>query len=185
MKNEITNSRDNTYRMIVCSLFIAMGTVLGGAMSLPAFVLGAYSVKIGFGVLPVILSGVMYGPLYGGIVGGLVDFLQAILFPKGPYEPWFTIVGILFGLIPGLFFRKNERPTLGRLFLAITCGQTVGSVLCNTLLVVTLYGLPLEGIMPLRAVNQAVMIPLYTALVFMLVPLISRYGKPKWALDRG
>ncbi len=169
-------------RMIICGLLCAMGVILGGMLSIPAFPLGAYSVKIGFGVLPVILAGVMYGPMYGGLVGGLTDFLQAILFPKGAYVPWFTVIGILFGLIPGLFFRKGQKPTFLRLFFAVFAGQTIGSVILNTLLMVTLYGLPLMGILPLRAINQAVMIPIYTGLVYALVPVISRWH-PGWSVQ--
>ncbi|MDL2235829.1 folate family ECF transporter S component [Christensenellaceae bacterium OttesenSCG-928-L17] len=164
-------------RLVLCGLFTALGVVLGGMLSVPAFVLGGYSVKIGLGVLPVLLSAVLYGPVYGGIVGALVDFLQAILFPKGAYMPWFTIVGALFGVVPGLFFLKKQAPTLRRLFSAVATGQLFCSVLCNTLLVSWLYGMPLLELMGVRLVNQAVMIPLYTLLLYLLfrsIPALRR-----------
>lgn len=169
-------NHDVIKRLAVCALLTAVGVILGGLLSIPAFVLGSYSVKIGFGVLPVILAGILYGPRYGGMVGGLTDLLQALIFPKGAYMPWFTVIGILFGLIPGLFFRKGQKPTFPRLLGAIACGQTVGSVICNTALMVLLYGLPLEAILPLRAINQAVMIPLYAVLIYLLLPVLCRAG---------
>lgn len=166
-------NKEKTIRLVLCALFIALGVVLGGLLSIPAFPMGAYSIKIGLGVLPVILSGVLYGPIYGGIAGGLTDLLQALLFPKGAYMPWFTFVGIFFGFIPGLFFRKKQPITLPRLFLAVGSGQVFCSVLCNTLLMVWLYGLPLEGILPLRMLTQAFMIPILTLLVYAIAPVIQ------------
>ena len=114
---------EQTKKLVVCAVFIALGVVLGGLLNIPAVVFGAYSVKIGFGVLPVILAGMLYGPVYGGMVGGLTDFLQAVIFPKGAYEPWFTIIGIFFGLIPGLFFMKKQPFKFWRIFLAVAAGQ--------------------------------------------------------------
>ena len=165
----------NTRRLVLCALFVALGVILGGLLSVPAMPLGVYSVKIGFGTLPVILSGVLFGPVYGGIVGGLTDFLQAITFPKGgAYMPWFTITGILFGLIPGLFFIKKQKPTFLRILLAIFAGQTVGSVVLNTYLISTIYELPFWATFTARAINQAVMIPVYTVLVYYIIRALSR-----------
>ncbi len=161
-------------RLVLCSLFIALGVVLGGALSIPAFPMGVYSLKIGVGVLPVILSGILFGPVYGGIAGGLTDILQAFIFPKGAYMPWFTIVGVLFGLIPGLFFAKGQRITFLRLLCAVGTGQVVGSVICNTILITLINQLPLEVVLIPRAINQAVMIPLYTVLLYYIVPLASK-----------
>ena len=171
------------HKLVTCALLTAMGVILGGMLSIPAFPLGMYSVKIGFGVLPVILAGVLYGPVYGGMVGGLTDLIQALLFPKGAYVPWFTIVGIFFGLIPGLFFRKKEKPTFLRLLAAIACGQTFGSIICNTLLMILLYGSSISAILPLRIANQAVMIPLYTTLVYAMIPILQKAGVAKERLQ--
>lgn len=167
--------KESTRRLVVCALFTALGVVLGGMLSIPAMPMGAYTLKIGLGVLPVILAGVLYGPLYGGMVGGLTDLLQALLFPKGAYEPWFTVVGVLFGLIPGLFFMKGQAVRWGRLFLAVATGQLISSVALNTALLVWLYGMPWQLVYA-RLANQAVMIPLYTVLVYGLVRALRRGG---------
>ncbi len=172
MKNS-TQVNVNTKRIVICALLTALGVVLGGLLSIPAMPLGAYTLKIGLGVLPVILSGVLYGPVYGGMVGGLTDFLQAMIFPKGAYMPWFTVVGILFGLIPGLFFIKRQTPSFKRLFAAIATGQLIGSVGLNTALLVWLYGTPWQ-IIYARLINQAVMIPLYTILIFYIVRFLKK-----------
>lgn len=160
-------------KLVICALLTAMGVILGGPLSIPAMPLGGYSLKIGLGVLPVILSGVLFGPVYGGMVGGLTDLLQALIFPKGAYMPWFTLVGILFGLIPGLFFIKRREVKLGRLALSVAAGQLIASVLLNTALLVWLYGYPWE-IIYWRAANQAIMVPIYTGLIYGIIKLLQK-----------
>ena len=161
--------------LLVTALALALGVVLGGLLSIPAMPLGSYTLKIGLGVLPVIVTAVLYGPLYGGTVGALTDLLQALIFPKGAYMPWFTVIGALFGVIPGMFFIKGQKPTLKRIFVAVFSGQTVCSVVLNTLLLMWLYGSPWQ-IVYARLINQAVMIPLYTALVYYVVKLMDKCG---------
>ena len=160
------NAHRHVITLVVCGLLTALGVILGGLLSIPAVPFGSYSLKIGFGVLPVILSGVLFGPAYGGIVGALTDLIQALLFPKGAYMPWFTVVGIFFGLVPGLFFMKKQKPTFVRLLF--------GSVFLNTLLLVELYGSPWQLIW-VRLANQAVMIPLYAALLYAVCKLLARH----------
>jgi ECF transporter S component (folate family) len=174
-------TRSKTRRLVLCALLTALGVVLGGLLSIPAMPLGVYSLKIGFGVLPVILTGVLFGPAYGAMVGGLTDFLQVMIFPKGAYVPFFTVVGMLFGLIPGLFFTGNREPKFLRILLAVTAGQVIASVILNSLLLIWLYNLPWETFIP-RMINQAVMIPIYSILVFYCVRLLKRAGIAKAGL---
>ena len=168
------NVHHHVVTLVVCGLLTAPGVVLGGLLSIPAVPFGSYTLKIGFGVLPVILAGVLFGPAYGGIVGALTDLLQALLFPKGAYMPWFTVVGIFFGLVPGLFFMKKQKPTFLRLLAAVAAGQIFGSVILNTLLLVKLYGSPWQLIW-VRLANQAIMIPLYTVLLYAICKLLARH----------
>lgn len=162
-------------RLCVCAMLVAIGVVLSGLLSIPDFSLGNYTMKIGFGSLAPILAGVLYGPLYGGIVGGLVDLIQALLFPKGAFVPWFTVVAVLSGLIPGLFFIKRRRvPSFIRILLATFTGQVVCSVILNTLLIYLLYGSAFWVLLPKRLVNQAIMIPAYTVIIWVIISLFAR-----------
>jgi len=167
-------TRDKTRRLVVCALLTALAVVLSG-LSLPQFPFGIYSLKLSFGVLPVILSGVLFGPAYGAMVGGLTDFLQALIFPKGPYVPFFTVIGTLFGLIPGLFFMRGQEAKFPRVLLAVAAGQLIASVGLNSLLLSWLYSIPWETFI-LRVINQAVMIPIYAVLVYYCVRLLKRAG---------
>ncbi len=153
--------------LVSCALLVALSALLGGGVSVKSFVLGSYSLKIGFGVLPVLLAGVWFGPLWGGAVGALADFTQALLFPMGAYMPWFSVSGALFGVIPGLFFTKTAEVKPLRAFFAVTSALLVTSVGVNTFLIVTLYGNPWE-IIYARMVTQAVMIPIHTVLLLAL-----------------
>lgn len=166
----------HTKRLVLCALFTAIGVLLSGPLSIPVFPLGIYSLKIGLGTLPVILSGILFGPVYGGIVGAITDVLQVLLFPKGAFVPWFTVVAALNGIIPALFFLRNQRATFLRLLAAVGSAQIVCSVICSTFLLVLLYGIPLETILPLRAINQAVTIPVYVLLLLLLFPLLKKHG---------
>ncbi|HWR24509.1 MAG TPA: folate family ECF transporter S component [Feifaniaceae bacterium] len=170
------NAGFQTKRLVTCALLTAIAVLLSGPLSIPVFPLGIYSLKIGLGALPVILSGILFGPVYGGIAGGLTDILQFVISPKGAYMPWFTVVGILTGLLPALFFRRGQKATLPRLFLAVGVSQVFCSVICNTALLVILYGVPLETILPLRVINQAVTIPVCVFLLYLLMPLLKKAG---------
>ncbi len=170
-QNGSTNVSPYTKKIVVCALLIALSVVLSGMLSVPVMPLGTYSLKIGLGMLPVLIASALFGPLYGGMVGGLADLLQALIFPKGAYMPWFTVVGTLFGVIPGLFFLKKRRVTFGRLLGAVATGQAICSVGLNTLLLVWLYGSPWQ-IVYTRMINQAVMILLYTVLAYAIIRLL-------------
>jgi len=163
-------------KLAVCAMLTAMGVVLGGALSIPGLTQGAYTFKISLGMLPVILSGVLYGPIYGGMVGGLVDLLQALIFPKGPYMPWFTITGVLFGLIPGLFFARGQKRDIFRLFAAVFTGQFVSSVLLNTAILVfmSLNSKAWTIIICERIITQSVMVPVFAAIIYGVLKLMDK-----------
>ena len=165
-------------RICVCAMLIAIGVLLSGPLSIPDFSLGTYSMKVGLGSLAAILAGVLYGPLYGGIVGGLVDFLQAMIFPKGAFVPWFTLVAILSGVIPGLFFITKRRTVpawllLIRIFVATLVGQAVCSVGLNTYLLYKLYSIPWQALIVKRLVNQAVMVPVYSLIIWGIMGILK------------
>lgn len=65
--------------------------------------------RIGFGVVPLAVCGMLYGPLWAGAAGGLADVLGTLLSPYGFYPP-ITITAILMGVSFGLFLHdKNVR----------------------------------------------------------------------------
>ncbi|MDL2217092.1 folate family ECF transporter S component [Christensenellaceae bacterium OttesenSCG-928-M15] len=167
--------KSQTKRLVLCALFVALGAIFSGALSIPVYGSGMYTMKVSLGMVPVIMAGILYGPVYGGIVGGLTDLVQVLMFPKmGAYQPWFTVVAIFFGLIPGLFFMKQQKLTLKRIFAAVFSGQVFSSVICNTALMVWLYNADPLMMVTLRGINQAIMIPVFSLLIYWLAPLIEK-----------
>ena len=69
---------------------------------------------------------------------------------------------------------KKQKPTFLRLLAAVAAGQIFGSVILNTLLLVKLYGSPWQLIW-VRLANQAIMIPLYTVLLYAVCKLLARH----------
>ena len=71
---------------------------------------------------------------------------------------------------------KKQEPKFIRILLAVAVGQIVSSVICNTILIAWLYGLPLWQTMLARAINQAVMIPLYSIITYGCIRLMKKAG---------
>ena len=166
-KNKITRLRT----VVICAMLTAVGVLLSGPLSL---YFGTF--KTGIETLPKILAGVLFGPLWGGVVGAVTDFLQAMLFPRGGYQPLFTVVAFFFGFIPGLFFRNGRPIKFLRLLLAIACGQILASVILNTTVLVVL-GYAKSGWWVTagpRIINQAIMIPVYTVITHYIVMLVEK-----------
>lgn len=165
-------------QLVVCALLTALGVVLSGFLNIPFTIAGVYSLKIGFGALAPILAGMLYGPLFGGMVGAVVDVLQALLFVRGGYMPWFTVVAALSGIIPGLYFatrsiRAGVYP-FWRILAAVATAQIICSVLLNTLLLSWLYSANFEILVVARAINQAIMIPVYALAIFWIVRILRK-----------
>lgn len=163
-------------RLTFCALCIALSVLLGGLLKIPITLFGVYSVKLSFGIIPVYLAAILFGPLYGGMVGGLSDLLQAILFPMGGINPLFTLTGILFGVIPALFFRKEQKPGYLRLLLTVAVTQITCSVILNSLFLMISYGTPLL-VSAVRAVQQLVFIPIFALVLYVLFKALDRIFK--------
>ena len=68
--------------------------------------------------LVIIFSSLYLGPVYGAIVGACSDLLGAFVFPTGEYQPLFTLVYGLLGVLPWLlnYLLKMQK---GRRFTGI------------------------------------------------------------------
>ncbi|NLK97869.1 MAG: folate family ECF transporter S component [Epulopiscium sp.] len=95
----------NTRVLVACGLLASISIVLTRLFSYMIPLAGLPALRIGFGDIPVIISGMLFGPIAGGLTGGVSDLLGFILNPMGgPYIPGFTISAVLRGLIPGLIY---------------------------------------------------------------------------------
>lgn len=98
-------SRFSTKVLVACGLLAGISIVLTRLFSYMIPLAGLPVLRIGFGDIPVIISGILFGPIAGGLTGGVSDLLGFILNPMGgPYIPGMTISAVLRGLLPGFIY---------------------------------------------------------------------------------
>lgn len=102
----MSNTRKfSTKILVVCGLFAGMSIILTRLFSYMIPLAGLPALRIGFGSIPIIISGILFGPIAGGLTGGVSDILGFILNSMGgPYIPGFTVSAILEGLISGYIY---------------------------------------------------------------------------------
>ena len=102
---------DTTKRLARLSFLIALSIILTRFLSLRIAIGGVGGIRIGFGVLPIILAGIGFGPLAGGIVGAISDIVGYFINPIGTYMLHFTLTSFLTGFIPGflIYISKGNK----------------------------------------------------------------------------
>jgi ECF transporter S component (folate family) len=189
-------NQKNSIRMVVFGgLFVALSIALSRLMSVTVPIQGIPGVRLSFGLVPVIVAGVLFGPVTGFMVGALSDFIGALLFPSGPYFPGFTVTYALSGALPSFFvsdirirwektgsgrslhmfyaFDWSKFRTVHPLLVGIAVSQCLNSVVLNTLWISLINGKAYIALLPARLITQAIMIPIF-AVVSYTVVLIYR-----------
>lgn len=91
--------------MVKASLLAGLSIIFTRVFSFMIPLAGLPALRIGFGGLPIIMSGILFGPLVGGVVGIVSDLIGFLMNPMGgTYFPGFTISAALTGIIPGLIY---------------------------------------------------------------------------------
>ena len=149
----------NTSRLITIAFFIALEIILTRFLSISTPIL-----RIGFGFLPVAMTGVLFGPLWAGAAYALGDILGMMIFPSGPYFPGFTLTAFLTGLTYGLILH-NHPVTWKRTLLA----SSIVCILINLGLdTLWLYIMMNEGVLaliPARIAKAVIMLPVQVILI--------------------
>ena len=95
----------STSSLVKAALLAAISIVLTRVFSLMVPLGGLPALRVGFGSIPVMLSGMLFGPAIGGVTGVISDLLGYMMNPQGGFFPGFTLSAALFGIIPGLLFK--------------------------------------------------------------------------------
>jgi len=172
----------NLRTLIFCALLAALGAVFSAYFSIEIPGFGAKMVEISLAPVMVMLAGIFFGPLYGGMVGFVADtagFFMGV--QHGAYNPVFSLTMALFGVIAGLFYLKNKDIKLVKTIILVVVVQIVCSVVLNTLAIHLFYGVPLQALVPARALAALVEVPVYAALLFMLAKAFAVIIKSKSA----
>lgn len=154
----------NTKLLVSCGLLVGISIILTRIFSYTIPIAGFPVLRIGFGDIPVIISGMIFGPIAGALTGGVSDILGFMINPMGgPYIPGLTISATLRGLLPGLIYWaiKNNK---------IKINYHIINVIFSILMVAGAVYVPLSqdgGIS-----NIALIIYGLIALAFILLPII-------------
>ena len=166
--------------LIILALFAAIGAVFKAFVSVDLFFGGMKISDLSLMALPVLLAGVYFGPLAGGMVGFFAEFAGYLLTPTGAYNPVFSIIAALTGILAGLFYRRSKQVTLWKAVTLVALSEVLCSGLLTTLAIHLFYGVPVIALLPARGVGILIKIPVLTATVMLLAerlrPVIRRSG---------
>lgn len=130
-------------------------------------------IKIGFSGIPNRIIEFMFGPVVGSIFGGMLDILKYIVKPDGPFFFGFTFDAMLAGVIYGsILYKKPVR--LWRIAIAELLAKLIVNCGFNTLWISMLYGKGFLVLLPARAIKNAVMLPIDTAILFFALTMMNR-----------
>jgi len=109
---------NKTVRKITLSAMLIALTVI--CLKVIAINPGYSFVRISFGPALIIFSSLYLGPVYGAIIGAGSDVIGAFMISTGVYQPLFTLIYGLLGVIPWLlnflFKKVNNRKIAGIFF---------------------------------------------------------------------
>ena len=148
--------------VVFCGMMCAVAMVLNMAASITV---GPY-IRIGFSGLPNQVVAYLFGPAVGGIFGASLDVIKYLINPEGPFFPGFTISAALGGIIYGAVLYKKK---ISKVFV---------NILLNTLWLNILYGKAFMALLPNRVLTNAIMLPIDTAIMFVLLQAVDRTIKP-------
>lgn len=167
--NESLNELKNVRVLAICGIFMALSVALKFVASID---IGQY-IRIGVSDLPGMAVSALFGPAVGGIFWGLLDIIKYIVAPTGPYFPGFTLSAVLNGVIFGaILYKKNI--TYLRVFMAQFVSKVVVSLAINTAWLSMLYGNAYLAMLPARLVTNAIMLPIDTVLMYMVVTFVYK-----------
>lgn len=159
----------NVRVLAVCGVMGALSIVLGFVATIR---IGDY-IRVGFSFLPNIIIDYLFGPVTGGLFGGAMDIIKYFMNPTGPFFPGFTISAIVGAVLYGMFFYR-QKITVPRVFAAQLTVKVLVNIVLNSIWLVMLYGYGLGAILPGRIVSNAVMLPIDTALTYVVLVFLQK-----------
>lgn len=154
-------------KIIVAGLLLAATIVLSRFLSIRTPI-----TTIGLSFVPATLAGMLLGPWWSIFVSGLADLIGALLFPSGAFFPGYTLTALITGFIYGIFlansYKKTAKQVLVRAIFAHLLVVTVCSMGLNTLWTWYLTKKAVLAIVPTRAINAAVMLPVRVLITIAL-----------------
>lgn len=158
--------------LTICGLMGALAIILGQVATIK---FGQY-VRIGFSGLPNQIVDYLFGPWIGAIFGGTMDVVKWFISGDGDFFPGFTITAMLGAFLYGIFI-YNKPVKLWRVICAQISVKIVCNIILNTLWLNLLYGKAIAAILPARIASNAVMLPIDTFIMFVMLQVVSKVKK--------
>lgn len=163
--------KNKTKALVIASLLAALSLILTRFMGI--VILGG-SIRLSFGELPIILSGIYFGPVIGALTGFVSDIVGATLFPQGAFFPGFTLSAMLVGIIPGIIFlgKKKSFPlwkiVLSSVIIGVFVSMGLGTYWLSILLKKGFWIL-----LPSRIISKLILMPIEIGIIYMLTRKIK------------
>ncbi|MDD2482039.1 MAG: folate family ECF transporter S component [Lutispora sp.] len=165
--------RLTTSSMAIGGLLAGMSIILTRFFAI--YLVGG-SVRLSFGDIPILLSGIMLGPVTGGLTGAIADLAGMMMFGGGggPYFPGFTLSAMLVGVIPGLIFHKTKTDySLWKIVLTISITSLLVSLGLGTLWLTILLKKGFWLLLPARIIARSIMAPIEVAVLYLILSRVK------------
>ena len=128
--------------LVEAALLIALSVIFTRFLSFKLTIAGVEGVRIGIGVLPIIIAGLRGGVFQGARVGIVADVIGYLLSPGGPYMPHFTLTTALNGILPPLMVGRKSSVSAYRMVAAITLTLLLTTLVFVPFFLERLFGIP-------------------------------------------
>ena len=160
----------NTRTLVYMALMIAVQIILSRLLAIN---IGSL-IRLSFGPVATVLSGLWFGPVAGGLCGLCADLTGFLIFNNGGMlNPLITAAAVLWGVLPSIAVRslpltsdKKKRTIV--LCASILVTGIISSLFLNTLGQVLYYSFDPRAVLIQRLPQFAVMIPCYCLLTCLL-----------------
>ncbi len=177
----MNKSTVNTKNLVQAGFLVAISIVMTRFLYFFIPIAGLPTIRISFGEIPLMISGLLFGPVLGGISGLAADVIGITVNSQGAFHPGFTLSSVLWGVIPGIFgmyfkFKaKNTNPFTGqRIFLTVLVSIVIISLGLNTIWLSRLFGKGFMVLFPGRVIAALLNIPLQSFIINLLIKQLKR-----------
>lgn len=174
----------DTRTMVKAAFLTAISIVLTRFLYFFIPLAGLPTLRISFGEVPLMMSGLLFGPVVGGISGIAADFIGVLVNSQGTFHPGFTLSSMLWGAIPGLYlylFKKQgtyeKIYSFKNVFIAVLTCYIIISLGLNTLWLTALYGKGFFILLPGRIIAAVVNVPLQSIIIVNLLKYLKGFVK--------
>lgn len=160
------------------ALLVALNIILSRVLSIRIIFLGIEGIRIGFGILPVIIAGLLLGKRQGFITGIIGDILGFQLSSSGLYFPTFTLIAGLNGVLSPLMINRffNGIISLPKLVMIIAINNIITSLILTPLFLQLHFGISAAVIVPGIAISQIIIIPCMAIMINILIKRLKKSG---------